>query len=294
MPNTPNPPPPNQPPPNNPDVTYGPQDIMGGPISGTWSGEFTILGDVNVPAGSTLTVQGGSLLKFGSNVKLTVEGALVLDGAQGMVRVLSNGAPWGGIDVQGSLTANVFELRDATECITGREASSIQLTSGFIACSRAFTLANGATLDKVRVLGGSTNILSGGPLTMRDSLIDFRHPTVSPDCLLVTGGSVEMDYSQVTGCHCPFHVGAGDLVVTNSILDGAAYPVMIANSTARFSRNNFQATQAHLQDIGGNISADISDNYFEGGAPVLDTEDTTQFRGAGQFAATPFAQAGPR
>ena len=105
-----------------------------------------------------------------------------------------------------------------------------------------------------------------------------------------------MDHSQVTGCHCPFHVGAteGELVVTNSVLDGAAYPVMIANSTARFSGNNFQATRAHLQDIGGGINANIAGNYFEGGAPVLDTEDPTQFPGANEYAAQPFAEAGPR
>jgi hypothetical protein len=99
---------------------------------------------------------------------------------------------------------------------------------------------------------------------------------------------------RITGCHCPIHITRADSVeVTASILDSAAYPVMIARTSATFRGNVLDGVAADFQDIGGGITADITGNYYGGGPPTLDTDDTSQFTST-EFLTDPPADAGPR
>jgi hypothetical protein len=84
-----------------------------------------------------------------------------------------------------------------------------------------------------------------------------------------------------------------EVTVTNSVFDGAANPVMIADSVATFHQNDFVGTATFL-DIGGGIEADVAGNYWGGGEPTIASTRPTQFAGTTDYSTTPIAGAGPR
>jgi hypothetical protein len=129
-----------------------------------------------------------------------------------------------------------------------------------------------------------------------DSVVDLQHPQQAPDCVVLNGGGLDLEHSQVTGCHCPLHINRADtpLSIVSSIIDGAAYPVMIANATGTFTQSHLLGGANHILDIGGGIAVDITGNYFDGAAPNLGTSVLDQFPGREAFLTAPIAGVGPR
>jgi hypothetical protein len=117
---------------------------------------------------------------------------------------------------------------------------------------------------------------------------------VPPDCTSIGGGTVKLDHVQITGCHCPIHINqALSAEVTNSVLDGAAVPVMLARVDALFVGNDIVG-EPGMQDVGSGITAEIGGNYWGGGPPTVSSADLAQFTGSDDWSDTPIPGAGPR
>jgi hypothetical protein len=111
-----------------PDVQLDPSTLSGNlntskPLA---AGTYSVTGNITVPAGQTLTIQPGAILKFEGNYTFTVNGALVVGNAAGapVTFTSSKSTPalgdWGGIVFKGtgscSITNAVIEY--ATNGIT--------------------------------------------------------------------------------------------------------------------------------------------------------------------------------
>ncbi|MCC6876895.1 MAG: hypothetical protein IT378_21500 [Sandaracinaceae bacterium] len=275
----------------------GDTTVEPGDASGEWCGDVLVTGDVTVPAGATLTICAGSVVTFASGAAMRVQGTLLVRGTADRRVQLAGDGMWAGLFVNGSFEADFTDVYDADLAITGEAGSQIRFDDGliFARTGGSLTLANGASLARSTIQFGRSIRVTGGTLSLTDSVVDFDHPRATPDCVLVAGGALSVDHSQIGNCHCPLHITAGGPVdVRDSILDGAAYPVMIAAVTAEIHGSHLLGSGASLQDIGGPFTANISGNDYGGDAPVLDTDDAAQFTGADQFEAAPIPGVGPR
>lgn len=283
----------------------GPEvEIAGGSVMGEWCGAVHVTADATVDAGQTLTICAGSVVRFDADVSLTVAGTLLVEGTTGSRVSLASDGTWTGVVLTATGTVNMTftDLRSATIGLNARAGGTLTFNDGTIVAASSSTpvllVGNGATIDRSVLTGGDTINITGGVLRMTDSTIDQLHPVVTPDCTDWRGGGMILDHVWITGCHCPIHINNSDeeVTITNSILDGATNPIMIANSVATISHNNFSGTGTLVLDIGrgDGIEADVSDNYWDGGDPNIGTTRAGQFTGSDVFSTTPFTDVGPR
>ena len=289
--------------PNDLMLTDGPpiraQVRVQGDLSGHLCGDVELTGPSVVPAGASLVLCAGTVVTVtgGAVAGLAIAGELVLEGAV-EAKVRFEGRPgWRGLRVGGLLRGQHFEIYDASTGIEGAREGRIDLAFGHIErCQTGFRLENGGDFDHVDIIGGSSLVITGGSLNMTDSLVDFQQPQVGPDCVVWNGGGAVLDHVRFTNCHCPIHINRADLDITvsDSVFDGAAVPVMIAQSRAIFRNSHFDGAQTDFLDIGGSIDCDLADNYFGGLAPNIGTGDPSQFQGAMNFLLAPVPGVGPR
>lgn len=273
--------------------------IPAGPVSGELCGLIAVLGTIEVPAGETLTVCAGSTLSMALDAAITVNGTLVLAGTDAAAIQLLGTAEgrWAGLAVNGTLEADFTNVYDARRAITGGPSSSIRFDDGLIHAFALLNLelANGGTFDRTLIRADDTLVVTGGMLSMTDSTIDLDHPGLSPDCVHFAGGGATLDHVRVANCHCPLHLQSTTMpfTLTASILEGASVPIMIASTSAEVHGNVIDGP-VDFEDIGGGIDADVSGNYYGGGAPVVDTDTPAQFTGAGDYLTERPAGVGPR
>jgi len=270
-----------------------------GEASGAWCGDYRVTGPVTIPEGQTLTVCAGTHIAVvgGPGAGLAVAGTLTLQGTPDARVVIDGDAGWRGVRVGGLLVGTSFELRGAETCLSTVTGGRVSATDALVeGCGQALAMDGDVRLERSRIYDGQSIGVDSGVLTLIDTVVDFRRPIVGPDCIRWSGGGAQIEHSWITGCHCPLHFQRTDGVVsvTDSILDGATNPVMIAQTTAAFHRNNFAGTSAHLLDIGGGIVCDVLDNYFEGASARIGSGDPSQFSGVEGWRATPVPGAGPR
>ncbi len=286
--------------PNNDIIPDEMTEFAGGDASGQWSGHVVVSGSVRVPAGQTLELLAGTYVEVATGaerINIDVEGTLLIQGAMGSPVTLTATQGWAGLNVSGTVRGGFVNIRMAERGIRGEEGSVIELAdTTILECAQSMTLASGGTFDRTTIIGGSTVRISGGVLRMTDSVIDFEKPEEVPDCTKWSGGGAVLDHVRFTGCHCPLHFDAAteEVVITNSIFDGAAYPAMVAQMNGRFNGNHFLGGINHLLDVGGGINLDISGNYFDGGAPNLGSGDLSQFQNADVYETSPISGVGPR
>jgi len=286
-----------------PRADAGSMTISGGDVSGIWCGTIDVMGSVTVRVSSTLTVCAGASVRFASGVGMTVNGTLALPGVRDLPISLDAADRWLGLVVSGVVDGGFVNIAHASQAVDGRAGSTITLNDSTIATSSAtLRLANGGTFDRTAIRGGSTVLITGGVLRMSDSLLDLEHDTLTPDCTDWTAGGAVLDHVRFTGCHCPIHIVHSSLefTITNSILDGATNPVMIADSVARFTHNDFIGTSSLVLDIGGGrsgIECDLANNYWEGplgNVAQIGTSNPSQFTGEDVVLAARVPGAGPR
>lgn len=268
-----------------------------GDASGELCGPVIVNGTLTVPVGETLTLCPGTDMRFAPGTKLRVDGTLVAEGTESDPIHFGQGSAWDGVRVSGTLTAAYFTIENASTCIQGVDGATVTVDHGRLeGCTAPAILSTGATMTRMEIIGGSTIGVTGGTLSMTDSLVDMGRIGQSPDCVIVTNGSLNLDHVRVTGCHCPLHLNSAStpVSVTNSILDGAAVPVMIRNASGNFAHNDLLGSQYDLEDIGGGIAVTLSDNYYGGGAATIDTGNLSQFTGAASFRTESVSGAGPR
>jgi hypothetical protein len=271
---------------------------VSGDVAGRLCGDITVDGQATVQAGETLTLCAGArvVVEGGPNAILRVAGALVTEGTAD-APVLIEGQAWAGLQIGGRFEALHTRISGAENCLVGLRDSVITAAHLHLSdCVATMNLANGGDFRFLTALGGSSIRIGGGALNLTDSVVDLQRPVVGPDCLVYARGGGTIEHSRVTGCHCPLHVNAADLpvVVTDSILDGASYPVMLANLQATFHRNHMSGTSDDFLDIGGQITADIADNYYDGGPPTVNSGNRGQFSGIDAWRNAPVPGVGPR
>ena len=286
-----------------PRADAGSMAIAGGDVSGDWCGTIAVQGNVTVPVGATLTVCPGASVRFASGVSLTVNGTLSLPGLRERPIALDADERWQGLVVSGTAQGAFVNLAHASQAIEGRAGSVITMNDSSITMSTAtLRLANGGTFDRTAIRGGSTVFITGGMLRMSDSILDLEHDTLTPDCTDWTAGGAILDHVRFTGCHCPIHIVHSSLefTITNSILDGATNPVMIADSVATFRQNDLIGISTLVLDIGGGrsgIECNLADNYWEGpmgNVAQIGSSNLRQFTGAESVLAARVPGAGPR
>ena len=278
------------------------QDITGS-VSGVLQGTIRLTGPIVVPAGQTLTLTAGTEVQAATpDLSLTVEGTLLLEGTREN-RITFPSTSWQGIVVKssGRLIATNVDFSGKT-CITGNPESQIELDNARLAaCGTPLILANGATVSNTTILGPASSMrITGGVLRMTDTLVDYQTGGRGPDCLKLYGGGAVLRHVRLTGCHCPLHVGSAESTVdiTNSILDYAAFPAMVARMQGKFAQNHLLPNAAnflqHILDIGGGSQIDLADNYWGGDFPLIVSFDQTQFRGVNDYRTEPIVGVGPR
>ncbi|MFZ4737626.1 MAG: hypothetical protein ACOYM9_16860 [Bradymonadia bacterium] len=270
-----------------------------GEATGLWCGEFRVVAPVVVPAGGTLTVCPGTVITVtgGPGAGLAVAGTLILQGREDARVRIEGDAGWRGVRVGGRLEGTFFDVRGAEVCLSTITGGVVQATNALVeSCSEALSMQGDMHFERSQIYDGRSVQIESGVLTLIDTVVDFRRAIVGPDCFRWTGGGARIEHSRITGCHCPLHFERTDseVSVTDSILDGATNPVMIARTRAVMHRNHMDGVGDHLLDIGGGIDCDISDNYFNGGAPRVGTGNPGQFTGADAFRAEAVPGVGPR
>ncbi|MBX7196045.1 MAG: hypothetical protein K1X94_28575 [Sandaracinaceae bacterium] len=282
-------------------VPTGTTHVAAGEASGAWCGSVIVDGTVHIAAGQTVTICAGSDVRVSAAAAIQVEGTLLAEGTSAGPITFGGlaDARWTGLVIDGTATLMHTTVRDATRAIEGRAGSIISVDHGGIEASmQAFQLANGATFTSATILGGSTNGITGGVLAMTDVTLDLEHPVSGPDCTDWSGGGAMLDHVHLTGCHCPIHINraTAPIEITNSILDGASYPIMIAESDAQIHGNHLIDVANGILDIGdgAGITADVSGNYWGGGAADISSSRPGQFTGADVVESAPIAGVGPR
>jgi hypothetical protein len=265
------------------DAGVMPMDVSG-MQSGAWCGPINVTGSVTVAAGQTLTICAGTTVTFASGTGISVAGTLLANGTAGAHVTMTSAGTWSGIAATGMVTLTYVDIDSASATLRVNTGSTVALSHSTI-------------------MGGDTEAVAGGMLTLTDSTIDLGHSALPPDCINVASGGLTIDHSHVTGCHCPVHIDAATMPnsITASILDGAANPVMIANATAMINGNDLTGASALVDDIGGGagITCDVAGNYWTRGtshAVSIFTRNMAQFTGAdaASAATAPIAGAGPR
>lgn len=227
--------------PGDPGDGTGPVTEVSGRISAntTWKDVIHLVGDVTVDAGVTLTVAAGTTVDAELGHAIRVAGVLDVAGTRDSKVVFR------------SLTPSDFWAGVAVERGGTFHASYLVMT------------------------GGNLGIASTATVT----LVDSRMSHAGGDLLVMSGGTLDMSYSQIgleagqrDTTHCDMHVsGPVNLTVTHSNLSTSAYGIMFyGGNNVIFTHNNWFSNAIDI-DISPAypVQGDFSDSYFAKGAPEL-------------------------
>jgi hypothetical protein len=288
---------PNNPDPNNPNPNPNP-NTMETMLSGTLAASQSLTGtviladNVTVPAGVTLTLGAGTVVKAAAMKALTVRGTLVVSGtAQAKVVFQSKDSTipgsWGGIAIASGGTANLsyVEIRHAGQAFQALSGSSFSLDHALIEESNiALILRSSGSITKT-VIHSLGAMQAGSPVQISDSSPTFTDVLMDrsnsgTDHILVSGAtsSPQFDHVELKECHCAFHFNGGTGInVTNSYVYDNYYALMLNSATnVRFSNNNFTNNRTtHLGQCGGGTLTSTG-NYFSGSNMAFDSSCATQ------------------
>ena len=128
--------------------------------------------------------------------------------------------------------------------------------------------------------GGGIETVTGGIISLTDSVLSHA----GGDFLVMSGGSVTMDYSQIgvglptdaargvdtTHCDMHFNATAGSVIkITNSNIASSAYGIMLYASNADLSNNNWYGNSNDFEPgVSGVTGGKADGGYFKNGMPV--------------------------
>jgi hypothetical protein len=258
---------------NNP---TGPGDEHGDPVPGSgsgttdtpvptgtiWSGVTTVNNTTTVPAGSLLTIAAGATVNFGPQGALVVNGTLDMAGVKGQLVTLAPSAKGG---FYAGLTVN-----------TGG-----QLKMNYVVQTGAELLVNGGTI----------------------TVTNTRMSNASHDLLVVNSGTVDMSYSAIglepggaaDTTHCDMHFGgpAVNIKVTHSNISTSVYGLMLyGGNNVDLTYNNWFSNPTQI-DTTAQVSANISNGWFDGTAPTAVPGSTLTYQNPSP-GRLPAAMAGPQ
>lgn len=203
----------------------------------TWSGTFDVTANLTIAAGVTVTVEPGATISF----------------APGGWSITVNGT----LDAQGTVDSPITIAPSAP----GGFHSGFQVPTGGL-----------VNLSFVVQTGGGIQTL-GGKATIVDTFMSMA----SGDLLIMSGGEIDMSYSQVgrevgetDSTHCDMHFGGTTpniIKVTNSNISTTAYGLMFyAGTNANFTNNNWFGNQIDVATNPG-VAGDFTGSWFEDAPP---------------------------
>ena len=244
-------------------VSGTPVGAPGGPLQltadTTWSGNLTLMSPVVlVHPGVTLTIAAGARVQF-------QPGAII--------------QAIGTVDIQGTKKA-IVHLQPLT---SGDHFAGIEVPEGGT-LKMAYTEQIGAGLS-----------VNGGTVTITDSYMSRS----GGDFLTINSGKVDVSYSIFgleTGkedSHCQLHVGgsAATVSITHSNITAAVYGLMLYGGTGAILTNNNWFKNGNQIDTVPGVTADISNGWFDKGAPTAGPGATLTYTNP---AAARLTDAGPR
>ena len=188
----------------------------------TWADGKTLTTSIDIVAGAVVTITPGAKITVAAGVSITVHGTLTGDAKANHASI--TGPSWDGIIVAsgGTLTLTGVDLGGAgIQANAGDKSATYDygtITSG------NFTVDKGATLDTHHaafVMGGSTSVsgtftasyldYAGSDITLDDptatvSVADSKLTATGGDFFVSnTGATLHVEYSVISGSHCPFH-----------------------------------------------------------------------------------------
>lgn len=225
---------------------------------------MTVTGATTIDPGITVTVAAGTTINFASGAYIAVEGIL---------------------DAQGT-KASVVTLAPST-------------AGGYFG---GISVPTGGEIKYSYVVQTGGGISTSG--TGKALIVDSKMAKVSGDFLVMSGGNVDMSYSQIgldqnaTGdtTHCDMHFGGtgNTIKITHSNIGTTPYGLMFyAGTNAIFTNNNWYGNQIDVDVTqGSGVSGDFTGSWFDGAAPVA--KAGTQLTGLNALSNTKLADAGPR
>lgn len=147
---------------------------------------------------------------------------------------------------------------------------------------------------------GGGIMTSGGKAT----IVDSKMAKASGDFLVMSGGNVDMSYSQLgldenaTGdtTHCDMHFGGtgNTIKITRSNIGTTPYGLMFyAGTNAIFTNNNWYGNQTDVDVTpGSGVSGDFTGSWFDGTPPTA--KAGTSLTGLNALSTTKLVDAGPR
>ncbi|HEX3759759.1 MAG TPA: hypothetical protein VHW23_13690 [Kofleriaceae bacterium] len=216
----------------------GPVTTVSGHIAATttWTDVVHVTGALTVDPGVTLHVAAGTTVDVAVATGITVLGTL---------------------DIQGTKPSRVA-FRWATP---GDNWYGIAIPDG-----------GAMTASYLIQIGGGTTISGSGKVT----LVDSQMSHAGGDFLVMSGGTLDMTYSQIgvapgqsDNTHCDMHVeGPVTITATHSSFTTSSYGLMFyGGSNADFRFTNWIGNSIDIDRGGAAVTGNFSDSYFASGAP---------------------------
>jgi hypothetical protein len=231
--------------------------------STTWSGTVYVTGQTVIDAGVTVTVMPGTVISVVSTAAIPVLGTFDLEG--------TSAAP-----------IKIMPSNGAPHYL----GISVQMTGQLIT-------------HYANVIGAG--VTTSGTATA--TLIDSRFSNASHDLIVMSGGTVDIEYSALgveppttDTTHCDMHFGGGassgnKIKVTHSNVSTSSYGLMFySGNTADFTYNNwFQNGADVATNVANPVSGDFSFGWFAKNKAPTGTGITAQ-----NLATARLTDAGPR
>jgi hypothetical protein len=247
-----------------------------------WTDGMAITTNLDIVAGATVTIAPGAKITVSDSVTITVHGTLTADAKTSHASII--GTTWGGIVVAGggTLTLSGVDLGgagiQANAGDTKAEYDYGTMTSG------KFTVDKGATLttDHAAVVMGGFSAVSGAftatfldyagssinlsDATATVSVADSKITGQGGDFFVSEAGTLlHVEYSVVTGSHCPFHFDSLDKYTFDHVATrGNQYGEMLYNSETTpntISFSSFEDPYFDQSDRANEI--DIDNSYIK-------------------------------
>jgi hypothetical protein len=197
---------------------------------------------------------------------VSISGNVTID--PGVTVTIAAGAT---VTVKGGAVITVNGIIDAQ----GTSAGKINITGENNAGWGGMTVNGELKYSYVTQTRGPVSVYTGGKAT----IVDSHFSQTSGDFLILNGGNVDMQYSQIglaagetDTTHCDMHFGGqGNVIkVVHTNVSTSAYGIMFyGGQAADFTYNNWFSNTTNVDTQAASpVSGDFSNSYFEGGAPT--------------------------
>ena len=260
-------------------LSYSQTDVSGD-VSGEWGidgSPYNVIGDINIPAYDSLTVESGVDINFTDNFYFLVSGVLNVNGTEeDSVRFTSDNS-WQGIQFNYSTGESYLDYCEISntndKAISTYYSQDVNITNTYIHALSGNAIYLDDTFADVTI---SNTIIDGGGSSTYN--IDIRDTYVIMDNVVLNGGSnlginfegttsLSMNNCQVSGFSDTGLKISGNNVfhtITNSSFSGSDYGVFVSHNTdVSFDGCEFKDNSNGLYLSSSNINTTITNSLFQ-------------------------------